>query len=394
MTSVKEWLKKRKYFGATSGYTHLFLDGGKARVPPEHQGTFLNVYANSVMKNERTCLSECRTEVFKLFVDLDGHAKEPPSQHTLEKVLTTFQSCAKAAFVCEDPCMVACTTDPKRTDKGIKYGMHLIFKNVFVDALAAAAFREYTLSKLKDVEAFDDDWTTVFDAAVYKGSGLRMVFATKGPSDTRTYVPAFEVNNSGCATADGSKDIRKWVHATSIRNIEQPATPCLIDIETPQRSPAKDAVHVSLAEYKPAVDSLADVLPVQYVGQQFTGLVKLNESAYCLRSSSRYCHNIGKAHNSNNVYFELTPQGLCQRCYCRCDTVQGRRDGLCSTFRGPVWKVPPEVLKAFFPPSPDYAPPTQEHSLKSILARSRAAYSRKKTTGPKGRSMKRTFDMM
>lgn len=78
-----------------------------------------------------------------------------------------------------------------------------------------------------------------------------------------------------------------------------------------------------------------------------------------LRSTSRWCGNIGRAHNSNNVYFQLTRAGVCQRCYCRCDTTEGRRHGLCKDYSSAVWPVPERVIDAFFGPvvSPPPAPP-------------------------------------
>lgn len=87
-----------------------------------------------------------------------------------------------------------------------------------------------------------------------------------------------------------------------------------------------------------------------------------------------------------NVYFELTPDGLSQRCYCRCDTTEGRKFGLCSQYRGPVWTVPDATLRKFFPPEPtanciDVQPmPSQQaadnETMDAIFKRSRMAYSK------------------
>lgn len=301
--SVKQWLVKRRYFGTTSGYSHLFLDGGKASVPNEHLGSFLNVYANGVLRGESVSLSECRTPIFKLFVDLDGQCSSPPQTEAIREVFTVFQACSKTAFQCEDPSVIACGTEPK----GSKHGYHLVWKNVFVDVGAASAFRSLVIDELaKKFEVgalFDNPWEKVYDAAVYKGSGLRMIYATKGAEDPRVYVPHYLLDNEGCTPLDHQgasfSDKRKWIHATSIRNFEQPATPSTLQVDSSGTGPiGGGAFNVSLGQYAQAVADIDAILPPQYVGQQFTGLVK-TATAFYLRSSSTYCGNLGRKHNSN-----------------------------------------------------------------------------------------------
>ena len=57
-----------------------------------------------------------------------------------------------------------------------------------------------------------------------------------------------------------------------------------------------------------------------------------NENVYILCSQSKYCTNIGKNHNSEHIYFKLTKYGICQRCFCRCDTLEGRKRGYCKDY--------------------------------------------------------------
>jgi len=94
---------------------------------------------------------------------------------------------------------------------------------------------------------------------------------------------------------------------------------------------------------------LAAALPVEFLGQRFTGLMAA-EHCFLLRSTARFCFNLGRAHRTNNVYFVLTRRGVTQRCYCRCETTEHRKYGMCKDFVSDCWPVPDDVLAAFFPP--------------------------------------------
>jgi hypothetical protein len=119
----------------------------------------------------------------------------------------------------------------------------------------------------------------------------------------------------------------------------------------------------SLTPYMPVLPLLDAVLPLEFVGQRFVGLVKTDRGGFMLRSTSRYCLNLGRAHRSNNVYFVLTRDGISQRCYCRCETTEGRRGGLCRKFVSETWPVPPRVSDAFFPDTVDSSAAVPDASM-------------------------------
>jgi hypothetical protein len=82
-----------------------------------------------------------------------------------------------------------------------------------------------------------------------------------------------------------------------------------------------------------------------------------------LSSTSRWCGNLGRQHRSNTVYFVVTRKGVHQRCYCRCDTLEGRKYGLCKDYHSDTWPVPAAALAALFgdsssaPAAPESSPP-------------------------------------
>ena len=61
-----------------------------------------------------------------------------------------------------------------------------------------------------------------------------------------------------------------------------------------------------------------------------------NEKIYILCSQSKYCLNIGRNHNSEHIYFILNKDGICQKCFCRCDTMKNRQFGYCKDFKSEV----------------------------------------------------------
>ena len=101
--------------------------------------------------------------------------------------------------------------------------------------------------------------------------------------------------------------------------------------------------------------ALQACLGPDHAGQRFTDLTRLGADCVSLRSSSRFCANLGRPHKNNTVYFVLTRAGLSQRCFCKCDTTEGRAYGYCRDFRGPPLAVPAQAVDALLRP-PDDAP--------------------------------------
>lgn len=65
---------------------------------------------------------------------------------------------------------------------------------------------------------------------------------------------------------------------------------------------------------------------------------------------SRFCHNFMKGnHNSNSIYFYITPGGIFQRCYCRCNTTENRRRGKCADFQSEPFILPKTLEHVLFP---------------------------------------------
>lgn len=336
--------------------THLLLDGGKARVPDDSAGAFLNAYAIAVVKRVVPCVVELRTPVFKLFLDLDVKTARRASLD-FDAVMRVLQLRVAAFFDTGDdpPRAVVCATEPRECGDNVKAGRHVVWTNVRATTATALAFRAAAVDDLEAAlpEACAKPWSTVVDACVFQANGLRMPYSGKGRESSATYAPRqvwTGEDGEDVAAASGVAAVRRWVHELSIRTFHADATPLCAGVPVPSPAESPEGLQGtarSLLEYEDVLPQLDAALPVQFAGQRFTSVIKA-ESCFLLRSSSRYCLNLGRAHNSCGIYWILSLKGVRQGCYCRCDSLEGRKYGMCKDFKSEIWPVPDDVLTAFF----------------------------------------------
>lgn len=377
MAHVYDWAKGRGYW---MGYaadpadkpTHLLLDGGKMKIPDEVHGAFLNAYASSVVRfpERRPCVVELRTRVFKFFVDLDTRFDTAEAAAAAQRLDTVPQppmldvlrrACERVADVCGAG-YEAMVCSANEIGDGHKMGFHIVWPTMLVTSRTARRVRDAIVDALNDdfppeIVGVAGTWESIVDATVYKANGLRMPWSGKGRAGDRYYElrGRFVDDAFDPTVVSGVSALRDAVHALSIRTFNKDPTVTLDDdAESDTESADKAWTCRSLSAYSDVLGKVTAALPVHYVGHKFTGLMA-SEHCVLLRSTARYCFNLGRAHRTNNVYFMLTRRGVCQRCYCRCETAEGRKYGMCKDFSSEVWPVPDEVVSAFFGEEPPAA---------------------------------------
>jgi len=88
---------------------------------------------------------------------------------------------------------------------------------------------------------------------------------------------------------------------------------------------------------------------------------------------SNYCMNVGRDHHSNGIYFLMTQKGIFQKCYCRCNTTQGRRFGLCKEYTSQLFPMTKQIKSLFFQNDLDKTPDDLRNStLKRTTVHSHA----------------------
>lgn len=385
--AVYEWCRSRGYWlarASTDRPTHLLLDGGRLRVPDESHGDFVNAYAAALVRYpaRRPCVVELRTPVFKMFADVDVRFESEEGARAPTALVEAFRAMTRCCAA--DRALVCASNEPKHEEDGSwKRGFHVVWPEVRVGAKTALALRAAMLDALRDLDprtlGVRGGWDTILDASVYTSNGLRMPWSAKGRGEERYYRLEYELTDDAVhpRAPRTVSELRAALHLLSIRTFGLPATHRSGDDDDDDGETGTTAVRRgATSQYADVLPRVADCLPIQFAGQQFSGLVA-TDNCFMLRSTARYCFNLGRAHRTNNVYFMLTRKGVCQRCYCRCDTSEGRKYGLCKDFSSPYWAVPPEVLKSFFGDSvaaddPSSQPP-QSHQPQVSAMPSRAS---------------------
>lgn len=349
--------------------THLFLDGGKAAIPEEHSGTFLNMYTNAHLRGEKLCLVELKTAAFKMFFDIDAHISQDSTTEQRDFVplfIILNQVAAEFWLLSAPPRLIICAAPPKPVqDSGVKMGFHLYWPHIVVNAPIALAFREKVLEKLDACSTLDvcNPWRDIVDASVLKANGLRMIYSEKTDAP-RPYTPFCSVENDKQQFFPEpltAADKRQCVLETSIRTFGELLTPCASGIDKLANDEKYGTVQhghaVSLDVYADVLPKVQAALPEVYAQQQFTGVFKLDH-AVMLRSSSRMCQNVSREHQTSNVYFIVTRRGVAQRCYCR------KEERNCAQYCSEWYGLPLEVIDAFLPPVTQQQEPSSLEILK------------------------------
>jgi hypothetical protein len=365
---IYEWCKKRGYYGRTGDLSHVLLDKGVLCVPENSHDEFLAEYARGVVQGGKySCVVEYKPKIFRMFYDLDIVAdKELAEAMTRgefsEEVHAVFQNvCGVTAdlFDIKQTDITMCVSNfTKKAKDGVKVGIHLTFSSIFATSAIALYVRSKVLEKLSDIpNPFVNDWDQIVDAAVHKGSGMRLPWASKPEEPRRVYVPILKyILKRGEEMTHEPVDIsgfaatRKILSEVSLRKrgaltklLENPE----IDItESPSYASLK---HESLQQYENVVEELEKAIPEEYDGK-ITGVLK-TDHAYMFRHSSRFCANVGRHHHSSNTYFMVTKIGMYQRCYSRKEMFEEDVCS-CSLYKGEILTVPKKILDELFPKGP------------------------------------------
>jgi len=385
--------------------THFLLDGGKLHVPDEDATAFLNTYfISTVVKREHVSLVELKTRDFKLFFDIDATYDASTStpdriRAALEQLSIHIQA-SVARFFSQgtDTTCIACTAPVKYAkmpnvsidsagSRGsvspVKYGVHIVFPHIIVNAPISLRVRSMLLEFLESIRplvvplnSMDD----IVDDSVFKANGLRAVYATKGKDEARPYTPSWRVNDGEIVNINDSiapEEAREYVSLCSIRSFDRPLTSCVGGedkmIEIHESKHATIGTSASIEQFASALPAIRAALPPVYRNVRFTGAFVTDNTIY-LKSDSRYCHNKGSTHQTSTVYFAVTRNGICQRCYCR----KGGRG--CDIYAGPVFPLGEETLLKFFPGFIDddvtkrvarIAPAKRRSNLDNVLKRTR-----------------------
>ena len=401
MNSLTKWLKVTNQFNKTDSDekpSHLLLNGYTLYVKNDNISIFNKKYAESLLNNDKMYIVECRKKIFKLFFDLDFLLTEDQySLLTDENTDTDNNIFIEFIKVINDvifdyyeryyDCIITTAEIKKvkkickneenpenfKSEELIKKGFHLHFPDINIDKNYALEIRKTCLKHLsKYSDMFSNSIGDIVDEHVFVTSGLRLTGSNKGHfiSQTKEFVDEGrpynllltltnnEINNEFNESL--KNNMNELINKTSIITNEEfitnikhnPNLDCdenenesensmgnLNNSGTWKRLDKNDIRHIEILRFFNIYVkdyTIRDIKRIFY---------SENESVYILCSQSKYCTNIGRNHKSEHIYFKLNRDGICQRCFCRCDTLDGRKHGYCKDYQSDNIPCTPQLKK-------------------------------------------------
>eukprot|EP00965_Chrysotila_dentata_P261123 6214145-Pleurochrysis_carterae.AAC.1 len=204
--------------------TNLLLDGtrgGRIHLKESDYDEFLSLYANDIENGWRLAVVECRTPVFRFYIDMDMLFSRELLDTQIHAYMRTVISSVVPFFVTAPESLLVsiCLRAPCKPTScgGIKNGLHIIFPKLFVTTLEALAIRANIVANLMleygdDALHGEDTWEKAVDSTVYVSAGLRMPGSIKvvacSHCDKNTRETCGEC--AGCGKMDEKRPYTFW----------------------------------------------------------------------------------------------------------------------------------------------------------------------------------------
>lgn len=351
--------------------THFMLDGGKLDLTKDYD-VFQQVYSKNI--NEKNCIVELKTNIFKLFIDFDVLSIE---EFEINKYVKVIQETIKDIYNIDTICILTnanINKKVKRDDKEyIKKGYHLHWPEILVNKEVANKIRMMIIVRFTTIfgkiPEFYENWEKIIDRTVYEHNGIRLLGADKcSISDgIKTYENRVYIIHSVYLGNEYSenltniykKDTLKSIKDTSIRSSETDITKCNVlpeyvsDEEYNDENSGFDTVNKD-SDINKAIQRFFVNYACGYRVEDVRKIIKIKDKEiYIIESKSKYCQNIEDYHSNNHIFFKLTPFGFCQRCRSDRDGKFGCCRDYCSrvipismTLRSALgWKIPKSNVK-------------------------------------------------
>ena len=377
--------------------THLKLNGGKLSIPENKITKFRKLYAKDVENEFQDYVCEMKTKNYKLFVDVDLLDNEALTDDLILKYARLINEVVVHYYKHLEPKVIVCTTTPKPVNVNdynyIKTGIHLIWDNIIVSSENIGWLREAIIQylQLKVGDTQFESWEKIIDDSVYKQNGLRMIYSNKmafckvcKKSETcslcnktgkyhegRPYTPFKTIDASGkveeckwgiletinktsiVTTESVSKFIHKhpeWMEGESPGKFKHTKRELSSeDLEASNRLKFRERITKDSEIFKSIQNFVRKIFP-NFKNVTIVDMHKCaNGDYYVCRSNSSYCMNIDREHQSNTIYFYIDKHNIYQKCFCSCDTVDGRKYGMCKDYRSSGYKLTKVLTGMLYP---------------------------------------------
>lgn len=357
----------------THNVSHVLMDGGKLSVPCDTLHDFYDTYIDAVASGKKVYVVEQKTETYNFFVDIDNKSEDALDIEDIRNICTII--CERVRRHSQAECLVS-VARPRPCGTLMKTGVHMNWYGLVVDQASAIALREHILVALTN-HIPDKNWNDIIDSSVYgsatrmtKGSGLRMPWShkkskhdacsglgctecTHGKIDQGYYLPLFIYTKQPMSTlvcVDQDPSVRLLMMASIRTN-----APVNVTVESPtvrvmEGSFSKDQAKNEIHDQK--LKSMIETFVREHMegqGRAYITKIFKHKDTYLVSTTSKYCENVKKGHNSNHIWFIISGKMIAQKCFCRCETIHGRRDGFCKDFCGRQHTLSQAILDALYP---------------------------------------------
>jgi len=355
----KKWCSTQGFIGRFPS-THVLMDGGVLNVPFDRLDDFYDACVQCIKMGEHIFVVEQKTDVYNFFLDVDYKAAYPLELTDVKMI--ALDVCAKVESLGLPPDCIISVAKPKKKESLIKTGIHFNWPNLPVNQVGAVSLMYHIIHTLNISR--QGDWSKFVDNSVYgdvetetKGSGFRMPWCHKkgkhescngrgcmvcentGKLTEGEYIPIFKYIDTGIQECSHEPTLEGF-KSTTIRCQSEPIT--IPQSPTIVKKTVKEGSFTSAQTKDEFEDNELKVHVETFIrkfldGQSRSRVKKIfkHKDTYLVDTTSKYCENILRTHNSNHVWFLIKPDGtIRQRCFCRCETMQGRRQGYCKDFSG------------------------------------------------------------
>jgi hypothetical protein len=372
ISPLRRWIYLNKYFikisenkDIKSTATHFLLDGGLWKIPMDKYQEFLLLLSRDLENGIKYYISENRTKIFRFICDLDFYEEFAITTIQVERIVKVIQEVINEYY--SNKHVIICGTETKQviinSNEYIKTGFHLVWPKIFLSVEKAKQLRTEIISKLIDVfgqRELHNSWENVVDLAIYTDNGLRMIgsgkmvpcklckikdincekcFGTGRIDEGRIYKP---VSVLGETTDDYIKKIKQDYYImlleTCICNYSNiPETKLIKELiikeaELPEKK-RRNKQFIHKEENDKKIETfIRKKFETNYSEINIKKVTKVDIYTYFVEVDNNFCMNVNRTHNSSNIYFQIKPSGICQRCFCKKDTSEGRIHGVCKKF--------------------------------------------------------------
>jgi hypothetical protein len=291
--SFKTFLKSKESTDISNFCTFV---GNKYFIPNEELPNFRKLYCDSVNNGEFLYMVERVRYPCKFYIDVDKKdCKGLDLFDIMVKILKYYDKYETLVCVCTE-----------------KNGIHIIFQNLIVDNVDQA------------ISQVPNELNDFIDTSVYS-TGLRMIGSRK-PNEDRVYLPRFKMK--------GEMVLKHYLkYKITIRLLER----SIINLDHTDINPvSKHITNLQCQVCSEPFNWLSDLYP-SHKGMFIKKVYKFKNNIYIQTNSKRCLNMKNEFHKSNFVYFMIfkNKKGVdfvTQKCYCTCDTTEGRLNGKCKSF--------------------------------------------------------------